>query len=103
MFSIGNGLILWQQLFLKKNASLFTEKCKILLGRKIRKIRSRYGNEALEVDDVMKHILRNPNDGNSAYMFVADQTPHISMVNFGLKFLNQKHLLLSATTDFLAE
>jgi KDO2-lipid IV(A) lauroyltransferase len=23
-------------------------------------------------------------------MFVADQTPHISMVNFGLKFLNQK-------------
>jgi KDO2-lipid IV(A) lauroyltransferase len=38
----------------------------------------------------MKHILRNPNDGNSAYMFVADQTPHISMVNFGLKFLNQK-------------
>lgn len=57
---------------------------------KIRKIRSRYGNEALEADDVMKHILRNPNDGNSAYMFVADQTPHISMVNFGLKFLNQK-------------
>ena len=57
---------------------------------KIKKIRSRYGNEALEADDVMKHILRNPNDGNSAYMFVADQTPHISMVNFGLKFLNQK-------------
>ena len=79
------------------------KKCKILLGRKIRKNRSRYGNEALEADDVMKHILRNPNDGNSAYMFVADQTPHISMVNFGLKFLNQKHLLLSATTDFLAE
>jgi hypothetical protein len=86
MFSIGNGLILWQQLFLKKNASLFTEKCKILLGRKNKKIRSRYGNEALEADDVMKHILRNPNDGNSAYMFVADQTPHISMVNFGLVF-----------------
>ena len=37
---------------------------------KIRKIRSRYGNEALEADDVMKHILRNPNDGNSAYMFL---------------------------------
>ena len=24
----------------------------------------------------MKHILRNPNDGNSAYMFVADQTTY---------------------------
>ena len=57
---------------------------------KIKKIRSRYGNEALEAEDVMKHILRNPNDGNSVYMFVADQTPHISMVNFGIWFLNQK-------------
>ena len=57
---------------------------------KIKKIRGRYGNEAIEADDVMKHILRNPNDGNSVYMFVADQTPHISMVNFGIWFLNQK-------------
>lgn len=57
---------------------------------KIRKIRGRYGNEAIEADDVMKHILRNPNDGNSVYMFVADQTPHVSMVNYGIEFLHQK-------------
>jgi hypothetical protein len=91
MFSIGNGLILWQQLFLKKNASRFTEKCKAFWEEKIRKIRSRYGNEALEADDVMKHILRNPNDGNSVYMFVADQTPHISMVNFGSEISKSKN------------
>lgn len=57
---------------------------------KIKKIRGKYGNEAVEAEDVMKHILRNSNDGNSVYMFVADQTPHISMVNYGIWFLNQK-------------
>lgn len=56
----------------------------------IRKIRDKHGNTALETGEVIKHILRNPNDGNSCYMFVADQSPHISDVNFGLKFLNQK-------------
>ena len=57
---------------------------------KIRKIRGKYGNEAVEAEQVMKHIFRNPNDGNSVYMFVADQTPHVSMVNYGLEFLHQK-------------
>lgn len=56
---------------------------------KIKLIRGNYGNEPIEAEAVMKHILRNPNDGNSVYMFVADQTPHVDMVNYGLKFLNQ--------------
>lgn len=56
----------------------------------IKKIRNKYGNKALEANEVIRHILKNPNDGNSAYMFVADQSPHISEVHFGLQFLNQK-------------
>lgn len=56
----------------------------------IKKIRNKFGNTALEANEVIKHILKNPNDGNSSYMFVADQSPHIAGVNFGLKFLNQK-------------
>lgn len=55
----------------------------------IKKIRNKFGNVAIEANDVIKHILRNTNDGNSSYMFVADQSPHIAGVNFGLKFLNQ--------------
>lgn len=55
----------------------------------IKKIRNKYGNKALEANEVIRHILKNPNDGNSAYMFVADQSPHISDVHFGLQFLNQ--------------
>lgn len=56
----------------------------------IKKIRNKYGNQALEANDVIKHIFRNPNDGNSVYMFVADQTPHVSAVDMGLTFLHQK-------------
>ena len=57
---------------------------------KIKGIRNRFGNTALEAKEVIRHILRNPNDGNSVYMFVADQSPHVSEVSFGLNFLNQK-------------
>jgi len=57
---------------------------------KIKGIRNRFGNNALEAREVIRHIFRNPNDGNSVYMFVADQTPHVSEVSYGLTFLNQK-------------
>lgn len=55
----------------------------------IKKIRNSFGNQALEAGDVMRHIFRNKNDGNSVYMFVADQTPHVSFVDVGVEFLNQ--------------
>ena len=56
---------------------------------KIKSLRNRFGNQALEAKEVIRHIFRNPNDGNSVYMFVADQTPHHSEVTYGLNFLNQ--------------
>lgn len=58
--------------------------------QKVRTIRTRFNNSPLEANEVIKHIFRNPNDGNSIYLFVADQTPHVSHVNYGLKFLNQR-------------
>lgn len=57
---------------------------------KIKSLRNRFGNKALEAKEVIRHIFKNPNDGNSVYMFVADQTPHFSEVTYGLNFLNQK-------------
>ncbi|WP_226064443.1 lysophospholipid acyltransferase family protein [Kaistella polysaccharea] len=57
---------------------------------RIKGLRNRFGNNALEAKEVIRHIFRNPNDGNSIYMFVADQTPHVSEVTYGLNFLNQK-------------
>lgn len=56
----------------------------------ILKIRNKFGNESLEANDVIKNILRTPNDGNSTYMFVADQSPFVTHVDIGTTFLNQK-------------
>jgi len=58
--------------------------------QRVKEIRNRFGNHALEAKEVIRHIFKNPNDGNSVYMFVADQTPHVSEVTYGLNFLNQK-------------
>ncbi len=57
---------------------------------KLKTIRNKNGNSAVEAKEVIRHIFKNPNDGNSVYMFVADQTPHFSEVSYGVKFLNQK-------------
>ena len=59
-------------------------------NKKIQEIRNAHGNNALEANEVIKHIFRNKNNGNSIYMFVADQTPHVDVVDYGLVFLNQK-------------
>ncbi|WBV60716.1 lysophospholipid acyltransferase family protein [Chryseobacterium camelliae] len=56
----------------------------------MKKVRNKFGNEALEANEVIMNIFRNSNDGDSAYMFVADQTPHVAHVNYGLEFLNQR-------------
>jgi KDO2-lipid IV(A) lauroyltransferase len=53
-------------------------------------IRNKFGNEALEANEVILNIFRSKNDGNAAYMFVADQTPHFSHITYGLEFLNQR-------------
>jgi len=58
--------------------------------KQMKKVRSKFGNTALEANEVIMNILRNKNNGDSIYLFVADQTPHSSHVNYGLEFLNQR-------------
>ena len=54
------------------------------------KIRNKSGNYSLEAKDVMRQMLRNPNDGNSVYLFIADQSPKQAHVDTGTVFLNQE-------------
>lgn len=56
----------------------------------IRKVRNQFGNQALEAHEVIRHMLKHPDDGNRAYMFVADQSPYVDDVQHGITFLNQK-------------
>jgi KDO2-lipid IV(A) lauroyltransferase len=46
----------------------------------MKKVRNKFGNEALEANEVIMNIFRSENNGDSAYMFVADQTPHFLML-----------------------
>ncbi|MEC5393877.1 lysophospholipid acyltransferase family protein [Bergeyella sp. RCAD1439] len=59
-------------------------------NKQIENIRNRFGNQSVDANEVMRHILRTPNDGNHTYMFVADQSPHYHISDIGLEFLNQK-------------
>lgn len=56
----------------------------------MKQVRNKFGNEALEANEVILNIFRSKNNGDSAYMFVADQTPHHAHVTYGLEFLNQR-------------
>jgi len=56
----------------------------------MKNVRNKFGNEALEAKEVILNIVRSKNDGSSAYMFVADQTPHFAHITYGLNFLNQR-------------
>ncbi|ANF52381.1 lipid A biosynthesis acyltransferase [Chryseobacterium glaciei] len=56
----------------------------------MKKVRSKFGNDALEANEVVLNIFRAKNNGDSIYLFVADQTPHFSHVSYGLEFLNQR-------------
>lgn len=56
---------------------------------KLKTIRNRFGNNALEAKEVIRNILRTKENGHAAYMFIADQTPHFSEIHYGLQFLNQ--------------
>lgn len=56
----------------------------------MKKVRNNFGNEAIEAKEVIMKIFRTPNDGDSIFLFVADQTPHVAHVNYGLEFLNQR-------------
>lgn len=66
------------------------ESAEYILGRKDKICKKPFRNKALETKEVIRSILQDKDNGNSAYMFVADQTPHVSEIHYGLEFLNQK-------------
>lgn len=57
--------------------------------QKVRESRERFGAKLLESKMVMRTIIKEKNDGNSIYGFLADQSPHHSSIQFGVNFLNQ--------------
>ncbi len=51
--------------------------------------RSRFGTITLSMKSTSRTLIKTPNDGNSAFLFIADQSPHRSKIYHHVKFLNQ--------------
>ncbi|MDO5510061.1 MAG: lysophospholipid acyltransferase family protein [Weeksellaceae bacterium] len=56
----------------------------------VREARERLGNKSIRMQDTVKTILALPNDGESTFLFVADQSPAAGAIQHSLRFLNQE-------------
>ncbi|MCT7903938.1 lipid A biosynthesis lauroyl acyltransferase [Candidatus Ornithobacterium hominis] len=61
----------------------------IVIDEFIKKSRSRFGITALTMSQSVKKFIESENDGNSAFLMVADQTPARPKIRYDLKFLHQ--------------
>lgn len=59
-------------------------------NEKINDMRGKFGTKPVDMKDVLRLMMKAPNDGNFAYLFVADQSPKKSAVHFFIDFLNQR-------------
>lgn len=57
---------------------------------KINDMRARFGTKAIDMKEVLRFMMKTPNDGESTYLFVADQSPKQSAVHYFIDFLNQR-------------
>ncbi|MRI62924.1 lipid A biosynthesis acyltransferase [Ornithobacterium rhinotracheale] len=55
----------------------------------MRQSRERFNTHAIDMNETPRVMMKTPNDGNSTFLFVADQSPHCNLVQYDLEFLNQ--------------
>ncbi len=51
--------------------------------------RARFGTRPISMKETPRVLLKTPNDGNSTFLFVADQSPFRTKIYYRLPFLNQ--------------
>ena len=59
-------------------------------NERINQIRGKFGTIPLDMKSTARYILNTPNNGEHAYLFVADQSPKKSAIHYSLQFLNQE-------------
>lgn len=70
---------------------------------KMIELRSRFGTQAVEMRNVMRKMLQVPNDGNSAFLLIADQSPKSSEIHYSLDFLHQDTPVFIGFDKFLTK
>lgn len=58
-------------------------------NERINGIRGKFGTVPLDMKLTGRFMMNTPNNGEHAYLFVADQSPKQSAIHYDLKFLNQ--------------
>lgn len=56
---------------------------------RINEIRGKFGTIPLDMKKIPRYMMNSPNNGEHAYLFVADQSPKKSAIHYDLEFLNQ--------------
>ena len=59
-------------------------------NERINQIRGKFGTIPLDMKHTARYIMSTPNNGEHAYLFVADQSPKKSAIHYSLQFLNQE-------------
>lgn len=59
-------------------------------NQRINQIRSKFGTIPLDMKKTARYMMGTPNQGERAYLFVADQSPKKSAIHYSLQFLNQE-------------
>lgn len=80
----------------KKTVAIYHHIYNRFWNQKINDMRSRFGTHSLEMKKTAKYMMSEPNDGETTYLFIADQSPKKSHVRYDLKFLNQQTPVFSA-------
>lgn len=60
-----------------------------LVNEIIKKSREKFNGETIPMQKATEGILRIPNDGDSLFLMVADQSPYKKAIRYDLQFLNQ--------------
>ena len=72
-----------------KSAAVYHKIRNPFWNEKINEMRGKFGTIPLDMKDVLRFMMKNPNDGEMAYLFVADQSPKQSAVDYYIQYLNQ--------------
>ncbi|WP_395093767.1 lysophospholipid acyltransferase family protein [Vaginella massiliensis] len=71
--------------------------------KKMCELRARYRTTTVEMRSVIRHMLKTPNDGNTTYLLIADQSPKKHEIHYALHFLHQQTPVFSGFDKLLTK
>lgn len=77
-------------LYTEKTVAVYHKVRNKFWEERINQIRGKFGTIPLDMKNTPRYMMSTPNNGEHAYLFVADQSPKKSAIHYSLQFLNQE-------------